>query len=70
MEHNHIPELMAEIIRAKALANLVETAKVTDADGNVVDLASLQADGSLATEGDTAEDADADSGEISDTKPE
>ena len=52
MEHNHIPELMAEIIRAKALANLVESAKVTDADGNVVDLASLQGDGSFSDEDD------------------
>jgi trigger factor len=58
MEHNHIPELMAEIIRAKALAKLVETAKVTDADGNVVDLASLQGDGSLATDDDSGETSD------------
>ncbi|MFL6089750.1 MAG: trigger factor [Aeromicrobium sp.] len=57
MEHNHIPELMAEIIRAKALANLVESAKVTDASGNVVDLASLQGDGSLADEADEADEA-------------
>jgi trigger factor len=47
MEHNHVPDLMAEIIRAKALANLVESATVKDASGNVVDLAALQADGSL-----------------------
>jgi trigger factor len=58
MEHNHIPELMAEIIRAKALAKLVESAKVTDADGNVVDLASLQGDGSLATDEDADETLD------------
>ncbi|HUS22592.1 MAG TPA: trigger factor [Aeromicrobium sp.] len=58
MEHNHIPELMAEIIRAKALSNLVESAKVTDADGNVVDLASLQADGSLSTDEDPDETSD------------
>jgi trigger factor len=58
MEHNHIPELMAEIIRAKALSNLVESAKVTDADGNVVDLASLQADGSLSTDEDPGETSD------------
>jgi trigger factor len=58
MEHNHIPELMAEIIRAKALAKLVESAKVTDADGNVVDLASLQGDGSLATDEDADETPD------------
>jgi trigger factor len=58
MEHNHIPELMAEIIRAKALANLVESAKVTDADGNAVDLASLQGDGSLSTDEDPDETSD------------
>ena len=44
---------MAEVIRAKALANLVESAKVTDASGNVVDLAALQADGSIS-DGDEA----------------
>lgn len=48
VEHNHVPELMAEIIRAKALANLVESAKVTDASGNVIDLAALQADGTVS----------------------
>jgi trigger factor len=48
VEHNHVPDLMAEIIRAKALANLVESAKVTDASGNVIDLAALQADGSIS----------------------
>ncbi len=58
MEHNHIPELMAEIIRAKALANLVESAKVTDANGNAVDLASLQGDGSLSSDEDSDETSD------------
>jgi trigger factor len=58
MEHNHIPELMAEIIRAKALANLVESAKVTDADGNAVDLAALKGDGSLSTDEDPDETSD------------
>jgi len=52
VEHNHVPDLMAEIIRAKALANLVESANVTDASGNVVDLAALQADGSVTAETD------------------
>jgi trigger factor len=51
VEHNHVPDLMAEVIRAKALANLVESAKVTDASGNVVDLAALQADGSISAGG-------------------
>ena len=30
-EHNHIPELVAEIRRGKALAQIVESATVTDA---------------------------------------
>ncbi len=65
MEHNHVPELMGEVVRGKALASLVESAKVTDKSGNVIELAKLQADGSFAEEGATetvelvAEDADA-----------
>ena len=34
-EHNHIPELVAEIRRGKALAQIVESATVTDGSGNV-----------------------------------
>lgn len=48
VEHNHIPDLVAEVVRGKALATLVETAVVTDASGNTVDLKNLQPDGSLA----------------------
>ena len=33
-EHNHVPELVQEILRGKALAAIVETAVVTDASGN------------------------------------
>ena len=47
MEHNHVPEMMSEVLRGKALASLVESAKVTDKSGNTIDLASLQADGNL-----------------------
>ncbi|MFS0886179.1 trigger factor [Aeromicrobium sp. 179-A 4D2 NHS] len=47
MEHNHVPEMIAEVLRGKALASLVENAKVTDESGNVVDLANLQADGTI-----------------------
>ena len=36
-EHNHIPELVQEILRGKALATIVESATVTDASGNVVE---------------------------------
>jgi len=47
-EHNHIPELVQEILRGKALAKVVETATVTDASGNVVELARLLPDGTFA----------------------
>jgi trigger factor len=47
-EHNHVPELVQEILRGKALARLVESAVVTDASGAVLDLANLQPDGTLA----------------------
>jgi trigger factor len=47
-EHNHIPELVAEIRRGKALAQIVESATVTDGSGNVVDLRNLRPDGTLA----------------------
>ncbi len=46
-EHNHVPELVAEIRRGKALAQIVEGATVTDASGNVVDLKNLRPDGTL-----------------------
>jgi trigger factor len=46
-EHNHIPELVSEIRRGKALAEIVENATVTDASGNPVDLKNLRPDGTL-----------------------
>ena len=58
MEHNHVPELMGEVVRGKALASLVESAKVVDKSGNVIELAKLQADGSYlddATPGEAEE---------------
>lgn len=48
MEHNHIPELVGEIRRGKALAQIVESARVSDESGNPVDLKRLQPDGTLA----------------------
>ena len=60
MEHNHVPEMVSEVLRGKALAQLVESAKVTDKSGNVIELSKLRADGTYAdeseggdTEGDT-----------------
>ena len=46
-EHNHIPELVQEILRGKALATVVESATVKDASGNVVDLKNLRPDGTI-----------------------
>ncbi|MCW2838010.1 MAG: trigger factor, partial [Marmoricola sp.] len=47
VEHNHIPEMVSEVVRGKALARIVEGATVTDASGNVVDLKNLLPDGSI-----------------------
>ncbi|MCW2854611.1 MAG: trigger factor [Marmoricola sp.] len=47
VEHNHIPEMVAEVVRGKALALIVEGAKVTDASGNHVELKNLLPDGSI-----------------------
>jgi trigger factor len=47
LEHNHVPELVAEIRRGKALAQIVESATVTDGAGNVIDLKNLRPDGTL-----------------------
>jgi trigger factor len=46
-EHNHIPEMVQEILRGKALAAVVESATVTDASGNHVELANLRPDGTI-----------------------
>lgn len=60
MEHNHVPEMISEVLRGKALASLVESAKVSDKSGNVVDLANLKADGSLGTDEPADEDTSTD----------
>jgi trigger factor len=46
-EHNHIPDMVQEILRGKALATVVESATVKDASGNVVELAGLRPDGTI-----------------------
>ncbi|MCL2543658.1 MAG: trigger factor [Nocardioidaceae bacterium] len=56
LEHNHVPELVAEVRRGKALAQLVESAVVKDASGNVVELKNLLPDGTI---GDPAAEAEA-----------
>jgi len=65
-EHNHIPDMVQEILRGKALATLVESAVVKDASGNVVELANLRPDGTIGepvdaeAAGDDTEAADQD----------
>jgi trigger factor len=51
LEHNHIPEMVSEVVRGKALASVVESAVVTDASGNHVELKNLQPDGTIAEPG-------------------
>ncbi|WP_323791306.1 trigger factor [Nocardioides sp.] len=59
-EHNHVPDLVQEILRGKALAILVESAVVTDASGNPVELKRLLPDGTIAPEEtESAESAEA-----------
>nr|WP_238354693.1 trigger factor [Kribbella sandramycini] len=48
VENNLVPSLVSEVVRGKALAYLVENAKVSDASGNVVELKTLQPDGTYA----------------------
>ncbi len=48
VENNLVPSLVSEVVRGKALAHLVENAKVTDASGNVIELKTLQPDGTYA----------------------
>ena len=60
-EHNHIPELVQEILRGKALARVVEAAVVKDASGNVVELKNLLPDGTIGDpEAEVAAEAAAD----------
>ncbi len=48
VENNLVPSLVSEVVRGKALAHLVENATVTDASGNVIELKTLQPDGTYA----------------------
>jgi len=62
VEHNHIPELVAEVVRGKALARVVEAATVTDESGNPVELKNLRGDGTIGepeAEGDVDADVEA-----------
>ena len=57
-EHNHMPEWMGEIRRGKALGLIVSGATISDADGTVVDLARLNADGTFVESDEVVEVAD------------
>ncbi len=56
LEHNHIPEMVSEVVRGKALASIVEAATVTDRSGNPVELKNLQPDGTIAEPSDETSD--------------
>lgn len=59
-EHNHIPEIVSDIVRGKAMASVVESATVKDPSGEVIRLKGLLPDGTYAEdapEQDAAEDA-------------
>ena len=43
LEHDHMPEMVSEVVRGKALATIVESATVTDESGNHVELKNLPA---------------------------
>jgi trigger factor len=68
-EHNHIPELVAEIRRGKALAQIVESATVTDGSGNVLDLERLLPDGTLRDPDEQTAPAEAEAAEAEATEP-
>ncbi len=70
LEHNHVPEMVSEVVRGKALAQIVESATVTDRSGNPVDLKNLRPDGSI---GEPEEEAAAETAEAAgepETEPE
>ncbi|MFC5727736.1 MULTISPECIES: trigger factor [Nocardioides] len=58
-EHNHVPDMVQEIRRGKALQQLVEGATVKDASGNQVELKNLRGDGSIGEDEPADDDAEA-----------
>jgi trigger factor len=61
VQSGQLPTLMGEVLRSKALAALLESAAITDADGNPVDLdALLREDDEVA--GELADETDAGNG--------
>ncbi len=71
VEHNHIPEMVSEVVRGKALAHIVEGATVTDASGNIVDLKNLLPDGSIGDpEAAASQDTSEETEPAADAEPE
>ena len=58
MDHNHMSEWMHEIRRTKSLSDMVAAATVTDTDGNVLDLATVNPDGDLFEDAPVGDDED------------
>ncbi len=56
VQHNQVPLLVSEVVRGKALALVVESATVTDASGETVELKRLLPEGTFAPESDPDED--------------
>jgi trigger factor len=57
VEHNHIPEMVAEVVRGKSLALIVESATVVDESGNHVELKNLRPDGTIGEPADESAEA-------------
>jgi trigger factor len=57
VEHNHIPEMVAEVVRGKSLALIVESATVVDESGNPVELKNLRPDGTIGEPADESAEA-------------
>jgi trigger factor len=55
VDHNHLPELVSEVRRGKALAHVVVTAVVKDSSGQPVELATLMPDGTYGEPAEAAE---------------
>lgn len=70
LEHNHIPEMVSEVVRGKALALIVESATVTDASGNHVELKLLRPDGTIGEPADEVEETPEESTEVEETASE
>jgi len=70
-EHpHHIEEYVQEIRRTKALALVVEAARVTDTEGASVDLSRLQPDGSLTPESELLPVVEAETAEAEAAEPQ